>query len=91
MGNDAAALDGRTSHELTSVEGLFDADGYRALSSDVVAHLVLTHQAGMTNLLTRAAWEARAADPIAAPAVHIRARTTGQHYRHDGRHRQRGR
>ncbi len=64
MGNDAAALDGRTSRELTSVGGLFDADGYRALSSDVVAHLVLTHQAGMTNLLTRAAWEARAADPL---------------------------
>jgi hypothetical protein len=41
----------------------FDADGYRALSSDIVAHLVLTHQAGMTNLLTRAGWEARAMDP----------------------------
>ena len=67
MGNDAAALDGRTSRELTSVEGLFDADGYRALSSDVVAHLVLTHQAGMTNLLTRAAWETRAADPSLHP------------------------
>jgi hypothetical protein len=67
MGNDAAALDGRTSRELSSVEGLFDTDGYRALSSDVVAHLVLTHQAGMTNLLTRAAWEARAADPSLHP------------------------
>jgi hypothetical protein len=67
MGNDAAALDGRASRELSSVEGLFDADGYRALSSDVVAHLVLTHQAGMTNLLTRAAWEARAADPSLHP------------------------
>jgi hypothetical protein len=63
MGNDVPALDGRTSRELMSVEGLFDADGYRALSSDIVSHLVLTHQAGMTNLLTRAGWEARAADP----------------------------
>jgi hypothetical protein len=63
MGNDVAALDGRTDRELLSVEGLFDADGYRALSSDIVAHLVLTHQAGMTNLLTRAGWEARALDP----------------------------
>lgn len=63
MGNQAAALDGRPTRELTSVEGLFDAEGYRTLSSDVVAHLVLTHQAGMTNLLTRAGWEARAADP----------------------------
>src|SRR5580765_361464 len=67
MGNDLAALDGRASRELASVEGLFDADGYRALSSDVVAHLVLTHQAGMANLLTRAGWEARAADPSRHP------------------------
>ena len=51
----------------SSVEGLFDADGYRALSSDVVAHLVFTHQTGMTNLLTRASWEARAADPSLHP------------------------
>ena len=49
------------------MEGLFDAEGYRALSSDIVAHLVLTHQAGMTNLLTRASWEARAADPSLHP------------------------
>jgi hypothetical protein len=62
MGNDMAALDGRSNRELGSVENLFDADGFRALSSDVVAHLVLTHQAGMTNLLTRAGWEARVAD-----------------------------
>ena len=67
MGNDVATLDGRASRELASVEGLFDADGYRALSSDIVAHLVLTHQAGMTNLLTRAGWEARAADPSQHP------------------------
>lgn len=67
MGNEAAAVDGHPNRELTSVEGLFDADGYRALSSDVVAHLVLTHQAGMANLLTRAAWEARAADPSLHP------------------------
>jgi hypothetical protein len=70
MGNDAPALDGRPSHELASVDHLFDHDGYRALTSDVVAHLVLTHQAGMTNLLTRAGWEARVAsgqeDAIAA-------------------------
>src|ERR1700704_419535 len=67
MGNDVAPLDGRPSRELASVEGLFDADGYRALSSDIVAHLVLTHQAGMTTLLTRAAWEARAMDPSLHP------------------------
>jgi len=67
MGNDVAALDGRASHELASAQGLFDADGYRALSSDIVAHLVFTHQTGMTNLLTRASWEARAADPLLHP------------------------
>jgi hypothetical protein len=67
MGNDVAALDGRPSRELASVEGLFDADGYRTLSSDVAAHLVFTHQAGMANLLTRASWQARAADPLLHP------------------------
>jgi hypothetical protein len=71
MGNDAPALDGRSSHELTTVEGLFDEDGYQALTSDVVAHLVLTHQAGMTNLLTRAGWEARAADPSLHPGAAV--------------------
>jgi hypothetical protein len=49
------------------VEGLFDADGYRALSSDIVAHLVFAHQTRMTNLLTRAGWEARVADPALHP------------------------
>ncbi len=78
MGNEAAAVDGRATRELASVENLFDADGFRALSSDIVAHLVLTHQVGMTNLLTRASWEERAADPrlhppfIAAPGQEAR-------------------
>jgi hypothetical protein len=67
MGNDVASVDGRPSRELTSVEGLFDSGGYRALSSDIVAHLVLTHQAGMTNVITRASWEARAMDPALHP------------------------
>jgi hypothetical protein len=67
MGNEAAAVDGRTSRELTSVEGLFDSAGFRTLTSDVVAHLVLTHQAGMVNALTRASWEARAMDPALHP------------------------
>jgi hypothetical protein len=67
LGNDVAALDGSGSRELDSVEGLFDADGYRALSSDVAAHLVFTHQTGMANLLTRANWQARAADPLLHP------------------------
>src|SRR5262245_19999707 len=61
MGNNASVLDGRPTRELSSVDRLFDHDGYRALTSDIVAHLVLTHQAGMTNLLTRAGFEARVA------------------------------
>src|SRR5215203_312364 len=67
MGNEAAALDARASRELASVDGLFDTDGYRTLSSDIVAHLVFTHQIGMTNLLTRAGWQARVADPALHP------------------------
>src|SRR5215510_13672355 len=61
MGNEAAAVDSRPSRELASVNGLFDPDGYSASTSDIVAHLVFTHQARMTNLLTRASWEARVA------------------------------
>jgi hypothetical protein len=47
---------------LTSVQGVFDTSGYPAMTSDVVALLVLDHQTHMTNLLTRAGWEARVAD-----------------------------
>jgi hypothetical protein len=66
MGNQVAALDGRA-RQINSVEGLFDQDGYRSHSSDIIAHLVFTHQVGMTNLLTRASWQARAADPLLHP------------------------
>jgi hypothetical protein len=67
MGNDVAAVEGPARRDRASVEGLFDADGYRTLSSDIVAHLVFTHQVGMANLLTRASWQARAADPLLHP------------------------
>lgn len=67
MGNEATVLDGRASRELTSVDRLFDDDGYVALSSDIVSHLVFAHQIGMTNLLTRAGWQARVADPALHP------------------------
>ena len=67
MGNDLSVLDGRATRELASTDGLYDDDGYRTASSDIVAHLVFTHQARMSNLLTRAAWEARAADPSLHP------------------------
>ena len=67
MGNDVTALKGRADRTLRSAEGLFDPDGYPVMSSDVVAHLVFAHQVGMTNLLTRASYEARAADPRLHP------------------------
>jgi hypothetical protein len=67
MGNAVAALGGRATRDLMSAAGLFDAEGFRTLSSDIVAHLVFTHQTRMTNFLTRAGWEARAADPSLHP------------------------
>jgi hypothetical protein len=47
--------------ELKSVEGIFDLTGYLTPHSDVVALLVLNHQAHAGNLITRLAWEARVA------------------------------
>jgi hypothetical protein len=67
MGNAVAALEGRERAERSTVDGLFDPDGFQTLSSDIVAHLVFTHQTGMANLLTRAGWQARAADPLLHP------------------------
>jgi hypothetical protein len=52
---------------IASVAGLFDTDGYPETSSDIAALLTFSHQIHMTNLLTRASWEARAADPAAHP------------------------
>jgi hypothetical protein len=77
-GNETATLRGRATRELASVDGLFDADGYRSMSSDIAALLVLSHQIHMTNLLTRVGWEARVADPamhapfVAAPGEESR-------------------
>jgi hypothetical protein len=64
MGNNVAALSARPERTLASAAGLFDPDGYPSVSSDIVAHLLFAHQAGMTNLLTRASYEVRAADPL---------------------------
>jgi hypothetical protein len=57
---------------LSSVKGLFDLTGYPTPYSDVVAQLVLAHQARMTNLITRTGWEARVA--AAAPGPDASAR-----------------
>jgi hypothetical protein len=63
-GNESETMTGRPDRELTSMTGVFDGDGYPAMSSDIASLLVLSHQIHMTNLLTRASWEARAADPM---------------------------
>jgi hypothetical protein len=42
-----------------SLEGQFDLTGYLTPYSDVVALMVLDHQAHFSNLVTRATWEAR--------------------------------
>jgi hypothetical protein len=45
--------------KLESVASEFDAARYPSPYSDVVAHLVLNHQVGMTDLLIQLGWEAR--------------------------------
>jgi hypothetical protein len=64
----AAALEKPPSRPpaLESVAGLFDTTGYPSQQSDVVALMVLAHQAHMTNLLTRVGWETRVAEAAAA-------------------------
>jgi hypothetical protein len=47
-----------------SLEKQFDQTGYLTPYSDIVALMVLDHQAHFTNLLTRAAWEARLGNPM---------------------------
>ena len=68
-GNQVPALDGHPGGGVTSVAGLFDADGFRGTTSDIAALLTFSHQTQMVNLLTRASWEARAADPAMHPGV----------------------
>lgn len=52
---------------LKTVDGQFDLKGYPTPFSDVVAQMVLAHQVRMTNVITRAGWEARLA--AAAPSA----------------------
>jgi len=44
---------------VTNLDGRFDMTGYLSTYSDIVALLVLEHQAQMLNLITRVGWEAR--------------------------------
>ena len=43
-------------------QGQFDLDGYLTPYSDIVALMVLEHQAHFANLVTRATWETRLGD-----------------------------
>jgi hypothetical protein len=63
IGNRVPALADRPGGAIASASGLFDPDGFRATTSDIAALMVFSHQIYMTNLITRAGWEARAADP----------------------------
>ena len=67
LGNQVPALTGRRVDDVASVAGLFDAEGFVGATSDIAALLTFSHQTQMINLLTRASWEARAADPALHP------------------------
>ena len=56
----------KTPGPLLSLHGRFDLTGYMSPYSDVVALMVLEHQAHMANLITRLGWEARLAGSIDA-------------------------
>ena len=66
MGNAVAADPGdllammtpQTVHT-TSLAGKFEPAGYLTQTSDIVALMVLEHQSGMMNLITRVGWDAR--------------------------------
>lgn len=47
-----------------SLEGQFDLTGYLTPYSDIVALMVLEHQAHFSNLVTRAVWETRLGEPL---------------------------
>jgi hypothetical protein len=57
--SDLAAMITPATVHVTNLEGRFDMTGYLTPHSDIVALLVLEHQAQMLNLLTRVGWEAR--------------------------------
>lgn len=71
LGNGVAGLDQRPTRVIETTDGLFDSDGYRSAQSDIAALMVFTHQAHMINLLIRAGWEARAADPALHPPYSV--------------------
>ena len=48
---------GASARELSSVEGLFDLDGYPSAQSDIAALMVFLHHTQMTNWIARIGWE----------------------------------
>jgi len=52
-----ADLDQSGTQNLATLAGRFDATNYLAPTSDLVALMTLEHQAGMTNYMTRIAWQ----------------------------------
>ena len=56
---DLAAMVTPATVHVTDLTGRFDPSGYVSTHSDLVALLVLEHQARMTNLITRFGWDAR--------------------------------
>lgn len=61
--------------QVPSLNGRVDMSGYPSPASDIVALMVLEHQAHMANLITRLGWEARvgadAGRPLRAAAVEL--------------------
>jgi hypothetical protein len=55
----------------TSLEGRFNPEGYVSTHSDIVALMVLEHQARLLNLLTRAGWDARMGADAGRPLAEI--------------------
>lgn len=66
---DIASLVADRNQNLDTLEGRVDLTGYLTPHSDIVALMVLEHQARMTNLFTRVAWEARIDTPEARALV----------------------
>ena len=66
---------------IDSLEGRFDLEGFPTHYSDIVALMVLEHQAHMTNLITRIGWEARRVEhraEMVAPADRGRSTDDGR-------------
>jgi hypothetical protein len=66
-GGDLASLVTPATVHVESLDGRFDMTGYLSGQSDVVALMVLEHQARMSSLITRLGWEARLGSEAGRP------------------------